>query len=215
MNQVKLLLVDDHEIFLQGLEQLLSGSAEIEIIGTALDGLEAFEFIEDNQPDILLTDLNMPRMNGIELVKKVKSNFPEIKVLVLTMHNDRPTISEIMMAEAEGYVLKNSSKKELIKAIDRIQEGGTYYSNEVMSILLEKIQKEQKKLEAKHLLTARELEILGLIAQEKSSQEIANDLFISVRTVDTHRKNLLTKAETHTVIGLLKFGIHHGLVSLS
>lgn len=215
MNQVKLLLVDDHEIFLDGLENLLKSSPEIEILGKAFDGIDGLELVKEHQPDILLTDLSMPRMSGLELVKEVKVQFPEIKILVLTMHNDRPTISEIMMAEAEGYVLKNSSKKELLVAIGRIAEGGTYYANEVMSILLEKIQGEQKKLEAERLLTDRELEILKLIAKEKSSQEIADDLFISIRTVDTHRKNLLMKANTHTVIGLLKFGVHHGLVSLS
>lgn len=215
MNQVKLLLVDDHEIFLEGLENLLSNSPDIEIIGKAFDGEKAFEFIQEQQPDILLTDLNMPKMDGMELVRKVKEHFPEIKILVLTMHNDRPTISEIMMAEAEGYVLKNSSKKELLTAIEKISEGSTYYSNEVMSILLERIKKEQKKLEAEHMLTERELEILELISQEKSSREIAEDLFISIRTVDTHRKNLLKKANTNTVIGLLKFGVHYGLVSMN
>jgi DNA-binding NarL/FixJ family response regulator len=215
MNPLRLLLVDDHEIFLEGLANLLSTSSDIEIIGKAFDGAEAFEFLQEQQPDILLTDLNMPKMNGIELVRKVKQQFPEIKILVLTMHNDRPTISEIMMAEAEGYVLKNSSKKELLTAIEKIGEGSTYYSNEVMSILLERIKKEQKKLEAEHMLTERELEILELISQEKSSREIAEDLFISIRTVDTHRKNLLKKANANTVIGLLKFGVHYGLVSMN
>jgi DNA-binding NarL/FixJ family response regulator len=215
MNPLRLLLVDDHEIFLEGLANLLSTSSDIEIIGKAFDGAEAFEFLQEQQPDILLTDLNMPKMNGIELVRKVKEHFPEIKILVLTMHNDRPTISEIMMAEAEGYVLKNSSKKELLTAIEKIGEGSTYYSNEVMSILLERIKKEQKKLEAEHMLTERELEILELISQEKSSREIAEDLFISIRTVDTHRKNLLKKANANTVIGLLKFGVHYGLVSMN
>lgn len=215
MNPVKILLVDDHEIFLEGLENLLSSSDSIEIIAKANDGIEALNFIRADQPEILITDLSMPNMGGIELVKKVKSEFPEIKILVLTMHDDRPTISEIMMAEAEGYVLKNSSKKQLITAIERLHEGGTYYSNEVMSILMERMKKEKKKAEAEHMLTERELEILKLIAEEKSSQEIADDLFISIRTVDTHRKNLLKKSDTHSVIGLLKFGVHHGLVSLA
>jgi len=211
----KLLLVDDHEIFLDGLESLLASSEQIQIIGTALNGELALDKLEAELPDVLITDLSMPEMDGIELVKKVKEKYPDVKILVLSMHDDRETILEIMMAEAEGYLLKNTGKKELLRAIDRLMDGSTFYSNRVMEIMLERFQQEMKKQEAETILTDRELEILQLISEEKSSREIADNLFISIRTVDTHRKNLLRKTEVHTVIGLLKFGVRNCLISLN
>ena len=211
---IKLLLVDDHEIFLDGLESLLSTIEELSILGTAKDGLEALDRLEELTPDVLITDLSMPNMDGISLVKEVKEKYPDIKILVLSMHDDKETIIEIMMAEAEGYVLKNTGKKELFKAINRLHEGGTFYSNRVLEIMLERLQSQSKKQEAESNLTEREIEILSLIAEEKSSKEIADVLSISVRTVDTHRKNLLRKANVHTVIGLLKYGVQHGLIAI-
>jgi DNA-binding NarL/FixJ family response regulator len=211
---INLLLVDDHELFLDGLCSLLSAVENIHILSTALNGREALEQLEQHQPDVLLTDLSMPEVSGIELISKVKSKYPAIRILVLSMHDDRETIAEIMMAEAEGYVLKNTGKKELMNAIDRLMEGGTFYSNRVMEIMLDRYKAVTKKQEAEALLTDREVEVLGLIAAERSSKEIAEELFISVRTVDTHRKNLLRKVGASSVIGLLKYGVSHGLVRL-
>lgn len=208
---IKLQLVDDHEIFLEGLINLLNEDW-IEITGTAENGKEALDIVNENPPDILITDLSMPEMSGVELVKVLKEEYPEVKVLVLTMHNDRPTISEIVMAEAEGYLLKNSSKKELIKAIKRIIEGGTYYANEVMEVILERVQTQLRKQEVSIRLTDRELEILQLIGEEKTSGEIADILSISQRTVETHRKHLLKKTNKRTVVGLLKYSYQAGLL---
>ena len=211
---IKLLLVDDHEIFLEGILSLLEGVEGIEILGTALNGREALDKFHDEVPDVLITDLSMPVMNGIELVHHVKELYPDTKILVLTMHDDRETISEIIMAEAEGYLLKNTSKKELVKGIQKVHGGSTFYSHRVMEIILEKFQHSQKRQEAEQLLTDREVEILQLIAEEKSSREIGEQLSISFRTVDTHRKNLMKKTDTRTVIGLLKFGVNNSLISL-
>jgi DNA-binding NarL/FixJ family response regulator len=211
---VKLLLVDDHELFLEGIISLLEDEDNLEIIDTALNGKEALEVLSVKQPDIILCDLNMPEMNGIELVKIVKTEYPHIKIIVLTMHDDRPTVTEIMMSEAEGYVLKNTDRAELTTAIRRVCDGSTYYCNEVMSIILDKYKEEKKQEEHSIQLTDREKEILQLIAQEKSSEEIADHLFISRRTVETHRKNILKKTEVKSVVGLLKFGYRMGLIAL-
>lgn len=211
---IRLLLVDDHELFLEGMVSLLDGQGDLQVIGTAGNGKEALLKIEEDMPDIVLADLNMPEMDGIQLVKAVKSNYPEVKIIVLTMHDDRPTVTEIMMAEAEGYVLKNTDKRELVKAITRVADGGTYYCNEVMSIILERYKEEKKHGLQPVQLTDREKEILRLIAQEKSSEEIADTLFISRRTVETHRKNILKKTEVKSVVGLLKFGYRMGLIAL-
>lgn len=211
---IKLLLVDDHEIFLEGLMALFEGEPSLDIVGAVTSGKEALQKIEGHMPDILVTDLNMPQMSGIELVKSVKSKYPDLKILVLTTNNERKTVSDIAMSEAEGYILKKSQKTELLTAILRIADGGTYYSNEVMNIILERIVKEKKKLEASATLTGRELEILQLIAEEKSSDQIAEELFISRRTVDTHRTNLLRKTNKETVVGLLKYAYQYGLIAL-
>jgi DNA-binding NarL/FixJ family response regulator len=210
---VRLLLVDDHELFLDGLISLLGGNENLEIIGTALNGKIALEKIALDPPDMILCDLNMPEMNGIELVKVLKEDYPETKVIVLTMHDDRPTVTEIMMAEADGYILKNTDRSELMKAIQRVCDGSTYYCNEVMSIILDKYKEEKKTAEQPIQLTDREKEILQLIAQEKSSEEIAQALYISRRTVETHRKNIIKKTEVKSIVGLLKFGYRMGLIA--
>ncbi len=211
---IRLLLVDDHELFLEGIVSLLDGVEGLEIVGTAGNGLEAIDKIATANPEIILADLNMPKMNGTELVYHVKSHHPDIKIIVLTMHDDRPTVTEIMMAEAEGYVLKNTDRKELVLAINRVADGSTYYCNTVMSILLDKYKESQKPEGGSIQLTEREQEILQLIAQEKSSEEIADELFISRRTVETHRKNILKKTEVKGVVGLLKYGYKMGWIVL-
>lgn len=213
-DKIRILLVDDHELFLEGIVSLLEDDPQIEIVGKALNGLAALELIEACQPDLVLTDLNMPEMSGIDLVKEVKGSYEDLKVIVLTMHNDRPTVSQILMAEAEGYVLKNTDKEELLKAITRVWDGSTYYCNEVMNIILERYQDQKKQEDCAVHLTDREKEILQLIALEKSSEEIAEQLFISRRTVETHRKNILKKTEVKSVVGLLKFGYRTGLIVL-
>ncbi len=209
----RLVLIDDHQMFLDGLELILSSQTAFQIVATARDGWQGLIEIEEHKPDVVLTDLNMPEMDGLELVRRVKAKFPEIKILVLSMMKDKETVSNIMEVEAEGFILKNSNKSDLIKAIRAIHQGDTYYSNEIMTIMLSKYQKHAKQEEAKHSLTVRELEILGLIAQELTSEKIADKLFISPRTVETHRKNMLAKTNSTTLIGLLKYAIRNELVT--
>ncbi len=215
MEKLKLLLVDDHEIFLDGLVSLLSDQPGVEVTGKAINGEEALSRIKENTPDILLTDLSMPGMDGIALVRKVKRDYPDIKVLVLSMHKDREMVNEIVMAEAEGYILKNTDKKELMKAINRLADGDTYYSNDIMSVMLERYQKQEKIEKSKAVLTEREQEILNHIALEMTSEEIADRLFISRRTVETHRKNILRKTNVKTIVGLIKFGFQHELITFN
>lgn len=213
-NSFNLILVDDHPIYLDGLESILSTVNQFNIIGTANHGRNALSLIEKNTPDVLITDLNMPEMDGITLTRKVKEIFPSIKVLVLSMLTDRETVEKIMDAEAEGFVLKTANKSELVKAISTVAEGDTYYSNEIMNIMLARYKRKEKQEEAAQELTARELEILQLIAQELTSEKIADQLFISRRTVETHRRNILEKTNCTTLIGLLKYAVRHNLIQL-
>ena len=208
---IRILIADDHQMFIDGLKALLKREKDFQVIGEVCSGGHAVEFIGKTPPDLLITDISMPGMSGVELTRWVKENHPEIKVLVLTMYNDREIINEILMSEAEGYILKNTGKQELVNAIKRITDNSTYYSTEVLNIMVTRL-KRQKSIEMNTaLLTPREIEIVKLIMEELSSEEIADKLFISKRTVDTHRKNIIQKTNTRTIVGLLKFAIENNL----
>jgi DNA-binding NarL/FixJ family response regulator len=156
----------------------------------------------------------MPGLSGIELTKKVKQLFPEIKILVLTMFNDPSVISDILQAEAEGYILKNTGKQELVNAITKIMEGGTFYSDDVLKTILSQSVKKNKAtvIPEKEKLTSRELEILKLVCEEYTTMDIAEKLFISPRTVDTHRKNILEKSGAKTIVGLIKYAYGNNIL---
>lgn len=211
-DKIRTLIADDHVMFIDGLKVLLKQDEKIEVIAEALNGIEAYDIIENQQIDLLITDVSMPEMSGIELVKRVKQNFPQVKILVVTMYNDREIVSEILMAEADGYVLKNADRKEFLRAINKIADNGTYFQNEVLSIMLEKVKKEKAHGDELKIITERETEILKLIMQEYSSEQIAEKLFISKNTVDTHRKNILEKTQIKTLVGLCKFAFRNNLV---
>lgn len=213
-DHIKVMMADDHQMFIDGIKALLNGQDRFMVVAEFTKGKEALKFLEQKEIDIIITDLSMPEMSGVELVKNVKENYLEIKILVLSMHNNRETISEILMSEAEGYILKNTGKKELLTALEKINNGGTFYSNEVMSLMFEKIKQEKKQEIALEQLTPREFEILTLITEELSSEEIGEKLFISRRTVETHRKNILAKTKVKTIVGLIKFAFEYGLVDL-
>jgi DNA-binding NarL/FixJ family response regulator len=213
---IRILIADDHAIFIDGVKSLLRKFDKAKIIAEATDGLTAMEMIRSrNDIDLLITDINMPGLSGTELTRLVKAEYPHIKVLVLTMYNDREIINEIIHSEAEGYILKNTGKSELIAAINRLADDGTYYSNEVMNIIMENIKDSKKAIETPNPLkdlTPRELEILKLICEEQSTADIARQLYISPRTVETHRKHILQKTHAKTLVGLIRLAIEHKVV---
>jgi DNA-binding NarL/FixJ family response regulator len=211
MNEIRVIIADDHQMFIDGIKSLLRNEKHIRILSEVNDGKSALEAINTNTYDLLITDVSMGEMSGVELTKIVKHNFPELKVLVLSMHNEKQIISEILLAEAEGYVLKNTGKEELLLAINTIIAGDTFYSKEVLKLMLQSVTQNTKKEEATKDLTERELEIILLIVQEYSTPEIAELLFISPRTVETHRKNIMQKLNTKTIVGLMKFAFRNNL----
>lgn len=206
------LLVDDHQMFLDGLEFILSKEPDLHVIGEANNGKNALPLIKNLNPDLVITDISMPEMDGITLTKHIKDTHPQIKVLVLSMHNQKNIITQIMQSEADGYVLKNCRKQELLLAIRTILDNGTYYCKEVANLIREnyKTMTDEQKIE----LTPREKEILELIVQEYSSQEIAEKLNISKRTVDTHRVNIMEKTNSTTLVGLIKYAIQHKILNI-
>lgn len=215
---IKVLITDDHQMLLDGIRSLLRKENDIEIVAEATNGKTALEILqkqaENNTPiDVLLTDISMPQMDGVELIRLAKLRFPDLKVLVLTMHDERALIEQILAVEAEGYILKNIGRKELIKAIKKVAEGTSHYSPEVLEVIMQKKkEKNQEKEDGEPSLTNREIEIVRLICKEFSSAEIAEALFISQRTVETHRKNILQKINVKNVVGLIKFAFKNQLV---
>lgn len=211
MEKIKILIADDHQMLLDGIKSLLKGEKNYEIIGQANDGKTALEIMEKNLPHILLTDINMPGMGGYELTKEVKKKFPSVKIIGLSMFNDRAVITDMLAAGVSGYILKNTGKEELLQALQKVFDGGVFYSTEVSEQMMRTFSEEKKETEA-ITLTTREIEIVKLIAKEYSNAKIAEELFISERTVETHRKNIFRKTNTKSVIGLLNYAREHKII---
>ena len=215
---INVLIADDHQIIRDGLKSLLRDIKDIRIVAEAQNGKEVLQKInEDNSISLILLDINMPLMNGIETVTAVKSSHPDIMVLALSMHDEEGYISQMMQAGASGYILKKTDKKELVTAIRTVSTGHTYFSSEVSAVLLNMYLTsgghQKQVIKKKHLthLTKREQEILSLIAAEHTNQEIADKLFISYRTVEAHRRSLLEKLGLRNTAGLVKYAIQQGL----
>ena len=201
-------MVDDHTIMLDGLVALLKTDEEIEIAGTAGTVADAMDFLKMNHIDVLVTDYNLPDDDGLSLVRKVKRLWPEIKILVLSMHSEAHLVKEILKEGIDGYVLKKDSKDELIDALYSVKKGNLFVSNEINNMLVRNLhQPDDQKL-----LTEREREILKLIAKEYTNRMIAEELFISERTVETHRKNIFRKTKTNSLVGLIKFAHSNNLI---
>jgi DNA-binding NarL/FixJ family response regulator len=211
--KTNILVVDDHQLVIDGLKSMLSSEKNYVVKDEALNGQQALEMITA-KPDgyqLVITDITMPLMSGIELCKIIKEKFPYIKVLILSMHNSITIVKDALNAEADGYMLKNTGQEEFLNAIDRVLGDGTYFSQDILPIILNLFQKEKKET-LKSTLTQREKEVLELIVQEYTSKEIADKLFISKQTVDTHRINIMQKTDCKTLVGLIKYAIQSGYI---
>lgn len=201
---IRIAILDDHQIVIDGLKLLLSSHKQFEIVAESTNGFEILEMLEGIPVDILLTDVMMPQIDGFEVAMRVKEAFPTIKVVALTMNGEGMLVDKMLeQAEIAGYLLKTIDRNELVQALESIQKGTRYFSNEVMDEL-ELYQKIKKENESIHL-TSREIEIIKCIADNMSNKQIADSLFISERTVETHRKNIFRKTDIHTAIGLIEF----------
>ncbi len=211
LSPTNLLLVDDHTLVTDGLKALLGNDANFEIKGVAQNGKEAIDMLKALKVDIVLMDVDMPEMNGIDAVKFIKKNLPNIKVIMLTMHDEKAVIKQLKDIGADGYLIKNSPKAELINAIKSVAAGDQYFSENVNEVLQRIDEKPSVSAELEGL-TEREIEIIALIAQGLSNKEIGEKLFISHRTVDTHRTNLMTKLNLHNVAGIVRFAMQNNLL---
>lgn len=207
-----ILIADDHQIVIDGIKSILSNTP-YRIAAEAANGQQAFDMISANHErfDVVITDISMPLLTGTELCKMIKHSYPKIKVLILSMYSSAPMVKESVLAEADGFMLKNSGKDELLNALHKIMNDGTYYSDELIPIIYSQIEKEKKQKENTFMLSEREREILSLIVKEYTSEEIAHKLFISKKTVDNHRANILEKTHCKSTIGLVKFALKNGI----
>lgn len=210
---IKVLLADDHEIITDGLKSILKNEDNIEVVATVSNGRDAVNYIEKNQVDIAVLDINMPIMTGIEATKLIKENAYETKVLILSMYDTMEFIDELIEAGCQGYILKNKGQEELVKAIHRVYSGKPYFGERVQERIMEqRMSSKGKSKEEKVVLTKREIEVLALIAQEFTTPEISDRLIIGESTVNTHRRNLISKLGVKSSLGLVSYAWKNGFI---
>lgn len=207
-NTIRVVLADDHVFVRDGIKSLLENEANIEVVGEATDGVEALKIIESLNPDLLILDIRMPNLNGIEVVENLRSHNKSLKIVMLSMHESEEYVLKSIKAGADGYLLKGSSKEEFLKAIHTVANGGKYFSGDISSILISQLSnpgatiESTKNLEEELLITKREKEILTLLLAGKGNKEIADTLEISKRTAEVHRFNLMKKLKVKNLMEL-------------
>jgi DNA-binding NarL/FixJ family response regulator len=209
------MIADDHTMFVEGIESILEGLDHIQVVAKCHTGPEVFVKLADTPVDVILLDINLPGMNGIEVCQKLSKEYPEVKVLALSMHNEESFVTEILKYGALGYILKNTGKKELISAIETINQGQSYFSEEVTETIMKSLVNQRTGSKKSAMLSPkisrREKDVLELIVKEYTTQEIANTLFISLKTVESHRRSLLTKLGVRNTAGLVRVAIENQL----
>jgi DNA-binding NarL/FixJ family response regulator len=208
---IKVIIADDHQMFIDGMKLLIQSFENIEVTGEANNGDRVLELLEKNPADIAILDINMPGRDGIETAKEIRKKFPEVKVLMVTMYKQKEFIAQLVAAGVSGYILKNTGAEELYNAIRVIHEGGEFFGEEITKEILHSMRHRASMPEAPHF-SKREQEIMKLLAEEHTSQEIADKLFISFHTVESHRKNMLMKAGVKNTAGLIRYGINGGMI---
>lgn len=214
MEKIKVLIADDHQIMLDGLRAILNKDRSIQVVGKASNGLEALEFLKKEVVDVILLDLQMPVMDGLETTMHIKKSFPEVKIIMLTTNDEGSIITSLFKAGATGYLLKNASKEYLIKGIKDAHEGKKVISSHLTEKMIESLTQDPKKVNdgTKPVITKREIEVIKLIAQEFTTQEIADQLFVSTNTVATHKRNLFVKMDVKNSVGMVKKAVDWGLI---
>ena len=215
-NKLSIVLADDHTILREGLRALLTADASFEIVGEARDGREAVRCVEKLGPDLLLIDLSMPRMSGMDAIREIKKRYPETKIIALTVHKTEEYLLSTLQAGADGFVLKDATHAELILAINNVMGGKSYLSPGVSEKVIEGYlegKKSNRSLSSWESLSQREREVLKLIAEGYKNKEIAGDLCISLKTVEKHRANLMKKLDLHNAAALTVYAVDKGLVN--
>ncbi|AXB58555.1 response regulator transcription factor [Flavobacterium fluviale] len=217
-NNIRVVLADDHVFVRDGIKSLLENEANIEVVGEAIDGADALEVVEESKPDLLIVDIRMPNLTGIEVVEKLRSENNDVKIIMLSMHESEEYVLKSIKAGADGYLLKGSSKEEFLKALHSVAAGGKYFSGDISSILISQLTNSSPSLEPKQnlgeemMITKREKEILTLLLSGKGNKEIAEALDISKRTAEVHRFNLMKKLKVKNLMELSNKAAEYSLI---
>lgn len=212
---IKIIIADDHQLFREGIVKLLSTSNNIEVVAQAKDGEDVITKAKEHNPDIVLMDIGMPLMNGIKATRVIKKELPEIKIIALSMHDEKQYVQDILDAGASGYLLKSCTYDELIKAIKSVYDGMGCLSEKITEIVIQGyLDTKRKGKSIEELISKRELEVLKLYAEGKSTREIADDLFISIKTVGTHKQHIFRKLKLKTDADMVRFSIKEGLITV-
>lgn len=217
MGKIKVIITDDHKMFREGIKNILNDMSDIEVLAEAGSGEELLQILAAKPADIVLMDINMPGINGIEASKLIKKKFPHINILALSTSDDENYIVEMLNHGVMGYVLKSTGIEELVSAIKTVAKGDSYFCKEASSVILNRMnnmkkEKQKQKISGEIPLTEREIEVLKHAAEGLTNKEIADRLFISVRTVDTHKRNLLQKLGVKNTAGLINYAIKHNII---
>lgn len=216
--RVKILIADDHQLIIDTLTLLLKDAPDMDVLEEANNGAEVLQILQRRKVDLVLMDIEMPELDGIEATMQIRAKYPDVKVMALSGTKEKKTITKMLDAGASGFVLKNCTKDELISAIRKIARGSKYFSSDVSEALMDimtESKEKQKSVTAiiqRDQLTPREIEIIKLLAEGMSSPDIAKKLFRSSRTIDTHRTNIMKKIGVHNIAGLIKYAIQNGII---
>lgn len=210
----RLLICDDHQLVVDGFKNILESNPHVELVGSANNGQRAIEIAENIPLDIILMDIDMPVLNGVEATRILKKKFDHLKIIIISMHGEKAMIKKMMEIGADGYLLKNATQEELFAAIDKVANGGKFFSEDItLSLLSDNHQTNQSNAATLAELSEREIEILRWIAEGFSNKQIGEKLFISHRTVDTHRTNIMKKLDVNNIAGLIRIALKNNLIS--
>jgi DNA-binding NarL/FixJ family response regulator len=210
---IRILLADDHQIVRDGLKTLLEKQADMQVVGEAQDGRAAVDQARALAPQVVIMDIAMPDLNGVDATRQIKGESPEVKVIALSMQSDGPIVRRMLQAGASAYMLKDCASEELVKAVRTVMRGGTYLSDGVQNVVVKQLTSPEPTTTSP--LTPKEREVLQLLAEGKTTKEIAASLFLSPKTVDTHRQHIMDKLEIRSIAELTKYAIREGLTSLN
>ena len=215
MEKIKIILVDDHQMFRDGVKSVLCDEENIDVIGEVGNGNDLFDLLKTKTPDLIITDISMPDISGIEVAKHVSENYPDIKILILSMHSNEEFISKALNVGANGYLPKDTNMTELLEAINTIYKGENYFNKEISNTILKSlINKSKEESSSNKTLTKREKEIIKLVVEGLTNKEIAEKLCISIRTVDSHKNNIMQKLNLKSSVELVKYAIKNKLANL-
>ena len=217
MEKTKILIVDDHRVVIEGIKSSLQEHPEFEVVGEAVDGLEAVEFVKSSRPDIVIMDISMPNLNGVEATKQIKEFDSEIGIVIYTMYSDKEFVIDLFKAGISAYVLKDDPLSDLILALKAVKGGGTYFSTMAPTILLrhmEELEEKSTEEDSFDTLSQREKEVFLLLAEGKGIKKIADELFISPKTVESHKYNIMEKLQTTSIVDLTKIAIRKNLIKV-